>query len=158
MHVTSPDVVSEITKRILSGCSIRDISREVGVSRGTVLRYRFLIAGEIELPHCDCGRPAGHRGWCLTRVVKSPARIEFLKRWGAEVHNTPVVNIAPASDVVVNVAQKVLLLNRRRVAGVKSGSRKKESELIISALSVNREDEIEDCILGKPRLVQGYQY
>mgnify|MGYP001609345870 CR=1 FL=1 len=91
MYVTPPDVVSEITRRILTGHSIRAISREVGVSRGTVLRYRFLIAGEIEIPHCDCGRPAGHRGWCLTRVAGSPARIEFLKKWGIVNPNVPVV-------------------------------------------------------------------
>lgn len=64
------------------GYSLRATARRVGVTRQTVSRYFKLMAAKgIIRGCCGCGQPAGHVGWCSTRVSESPRRRAHLRRW-----------------------------------------------------------------------------
>ena len=79
----------QIARMVLVGKSIRDIAKAVGCAKGTVQRYRdavlagWVIYGDsyFKPAPCECGRDAGHKGWCSVRYSKSIARQEFVKRW-----------------------------------------------------------------------------
>lgn len=68
-------------KAILAkGASIRTVCRLARLSKNTVIKIkRQLLADRII--NCECGNPSGHRGWCAHRLMQSPKRQEFLRRW-----------------------------------------------------------------------------
>ncbi len=68
-------VQSEIAAAFLSGKSVREVSQELGCSKGTVLRYRHrLLQSGVSLPTCGCGRESGHKGMCRPRLQKCSER------------------------------------------------------------------------------------
>jgi len=58
-----------------SGLSIRQISALVGVATDTVHTY----ADGHQRGNCDCGKPAGHKGWCKPRIQQSARRQKYLQ-------------------------------------------------------------------------------
>lgn len=78
----------KVLRLLLEGQSVRGVANAVGCAKNTVLRYRAVIQAaellgdkSVHLPTCECGQPAGHRGWCAVRYAKSPKRQEFIRRW-----------------------------------------------------------------------------
>lgn len=60
-----------VTNAFLAGKSVRAIRKEFQCSSGTVLRYRHeMVKSGIPLPTCNCGREAGHKGMCKSRLAK----------------------------------------------------------------------------------------
>lgn len=81
----SLEVVATIRKLQADGCGLREISRELGISKHTAKRY-FLPDANAS---CGCGKPAGHNGWCKARYAKSAARQAYqAQRRGVEVNWT----------------------------------------------------------------------
>lgn len=81
-NVIKPEMESAIRERLAQGWSTRRIASDVGVAKDTVTRHRRLFLAEEPMPFvCPCGRPAGHRGWCVERTKLSPARQAFLSKW-----------------------------------------------------------------------------
>lgn len=81
---------------IVSGKSIREVSRMVGVSKNTVIKLRKvleIIAGKEFL--CECGRPVRHQGWCAHRFSKSDSRQEFVRGWRKVREFKPVSGANP---------------------------------------------------------------
>ncbi|HEX5328329.1 MAG TPA: hypothetical protein VFW75_16870 [Acetobacteraceae bacterium] len=77
----SDEAASAIRQKLITGMGLRPVALEFGVAMNTVQRYRKLLVAEgVEL-RCQCGGPAGHRGWCAARLSRSEARQEFLKHW-----------------------------------------------------------------------------
>lgn len=60
-----------------AGNGIRATAKAVGLHRDTVAKYYHL--GEKK--RCPCGKPMTHRGWCSSRVARSPGRQKFLARF-----------------------------------------------------------------------------
>lgn len=69
---------------LLTGISAHAASRQAGVSKMTAFHYRNLW--EIHV-NCECGRPAGHRGWCAPRLRNSPKRQALVARWHLKQKN-----------------------------------------------------------------------
>ena len=67
------EVIADIRALRSGGKSIRAISRQLGISKNTVSRYVNFNDGA----QCDCGKPAGHKGWCQPMYAKSTARQAF---------------------------------------------------------------------------------
>lgn len=81
-----PEKKDKVIKAIESGKGIRETSRETGVAKNTVKKIQTLVVAQrieegVATPCCECGREVGHRGWCKTRIQKSPKRQKFLKKW-----------------------------------------------------------------------------
>lgn len=77
-----------VVDALMRGDSVRTVARNVGVSKVTVGQYRKLISAaelcgldDARLPMCECGKNAGHKEWCETRIGKSEARQNFLNKW-----------------------------------------------------------------------------
>lgn len=60
-----------------AGNGIRATARAVGLHRDTVAKYYHL--GEKK--SCPCGKPMTHKGWCASRIARSPGRQKFLARF-----------------------------------------------------------------------------
>lgn len=69
---------AEIKRRLIAGETTHAVARAVGCEQADVHRRRKLIAHLIpaELPPCQCGRPARHKGYC--RLPQS--KIDWLKQ------------------------------------------------------------------------------
>lgn len=76
----SVEKFNQVVELLMSGETIRGTASIAGVSRGTVEHYKAQI--DTSAVRCECGGTAGHRGWCASRLARSPARQRFLKRWG----------------------------------------------------------------------------
>lgn len=55
------------------GKSTREVQKIVGLTPITAVKYRKLALKGITVL-CECGRLAGHRGWCGPRYQRSPKR------------------------------------------------------------------------------------
>lgn len=63
----------------LQGYSIRQVMREVGLSKQTAHQYRKRsVTDDIR---CQCGASVLHRGWCWWRYKQSPKRQEVVRKW-----------------------------------------------------------------------------
>jgi len=71
----APEIVREITRRLLAGESRREISRALRTALATVRA----IADRTPRPPCPCGKRHGHKGWCAFRLARAPRRQQFLK-------------------------------------------------------------------------------
>lgn len=82
MNVIPQAMREQVRLALLSGSSIRETMRVTGVARATVRRLqRELVSVETAAPKCQCGRKAGHQGWCSVRYLASAARQAFVNRW-----------------------------------------------------------------------------
>lgn len=74
---------------LLAGKSVRQVAALVPCSKVTVTRYRSVVRAANELygeadmrmPDCECGKPAGHNGWCAPRYARSEDRQRFIEQW-----------------------------------------------------------------------------
>lgn len=57
---------------ILSGTTTRNVGRMAGINRMTAWKLSKLVIREHGPIYCQCGRIAGHRGWCSPRLARSP--------------------------------------------------------------------------------------
>ncbi len=69
-----------IVRSFANGLSLREISRITGLNRITLRAFRA-SRPDIIVGDCQCGRPAGHNGWCVTRYQASRLRQLFVERW-----------------------------------------------------------------------------
>lgn len=60
------------------GGSVRDISAHAGIAEMTAWRIWKDVRREVGVIYCQCGKVAGHKGWCGFRIAKSPSRITAL--------------------------------------------------------------------------------
>lgn len=75
-NVLPDKTVGDIKILAAKGLGVRAISRALGIDRKTVNRYYPKHTN----PKCNCGRPAGHNGWCKWRFAHSAARQAFWYR------------------------------------------------------------------------------
>ena len=73
------DIKSRCSEGFSEGKSVRQIMREMGISQGSVTRYRRLWLKENDLPLCECGKRCDHKGWCSFKYAQSPKRQAALK-------------------------------------------------------------------------------
>jgi len=74
----------EIFELIGKGFSIRQIAKELGISKVTVGKRSRFIRTSLDMRDggvCGCGKEGGHNGWCSYRFKSSPARQKFMQRW-----------------------------------------------------------------------------
>jgi hypothetical protein len=76
-RATAAEKVEIIRQLFRRGFGVRGTARLVGVSPNTAARY--YPHGETII--CQCGMDARHQGWCAWRVMQSPERQKFLRRW-----------------------------------------------------------------------------
>lgn len=74
-HYLTAATVGEIFALRTGGAGLREIARELGVSKNTVARY---VGANRLTSICPCGKPAGHKGWCQDRIAKSARRQAYL--------------------------------------------------------------------------------
>lgn len=70
---------AEAAALLRNGSSLREAAEKSGLSKGTVESVRKEIVATLPL-ECACGEPLGHKGWCKSRLEKSPARQEVMAR------------------------------------------------------------------------------
>lgn len=80
MNTVSKMVHQKIRDMLLCGYSVRNICSALGVAKGTVTRYRFLLRRAGHDLRCQCGREGGHQGWCRWRFARSAARKAVMAR------------------------------------------------------------------------------
>ncbi len=73
--------LERVGKLLLKGYSNRRVSRETGVHRDTIGKFRRALKEVYGIEFiCECGRRSNHRGWCSVRFAKSPARQALMKK------------------------------------------------------------------------------
>lgn len=81
MNVIPQIMREQVRLALLGGSSIREVVRVTGIARATVRRVqRDLVHVQKITPKCQCGRNAGHQGWCHARYLTSPARQAAVSR------------------------------------------------------------------------------
>lgn len=76
MKLIEPEIMQQMQSLFDAGNGIRATARATGLHRDTVAKYYHL--GDKK--KCPCGRPMTHRGWCASRVARSPGRQRFLEK------------------------------------------------------------------------------
>jgi hypothetical protein len=75
-----PEKKVAVKAELLAGNSLRGTVATTGVAKNTVsLIKKELSLTETEIPLCECGQPATHKGWCQYRIERSPRRKAYLK-------------------------------------------------------------------------------
>ena len=72
MKRLSASKLGAMRSMLLSGYSVREIARLLGVARARVSQYRRVLTPPEKQPHCPCGRPFTHQGWCEYRMRRKP--------------------------------------------------------------------------------------
>lgn len=78
-----------VVRCLLSGLSVRQTAATTGCSKVTVSRYRSVIRAahelygesDMQMRACQCGKAAGHNGWCASRYDASPKRQRLIRKW-----------------------------------------------------------------------------
>lgn len=96
MKIIEPHVMLQMQALFEAGNGIRATAKAVGLHRDTVAKYYHL--GEKK--RCPCGKPMTHKGWCSSRVARSPGRQTFLARFSTVKTETEKrwVNLKEAND------------------------------------------------------------
>lgn len=96
MKIIEPHIMMQMRSLFEAGNGIRATAKAVGLHRDTVAKYYHL--GEKK--RCPCGKLMTHRGWCSSRVARSPGRQKFLARFAPVKTETKKrwVNLAEANE------------------------------------------------------------
>lgn len=145
-----PGKVIEIQEHIEKGKSIRETMEETGVAKQTIMKIRKAVvemADEKGTPIlCECGKPAGHNGWCKERLAKKPARKEFLEGQSGKFKPTSEKPVKTSTETFWDRVDEELGITNDKIEKLESKIKAQIHELwklqtIVSGL--------EECLTGK---------